>query len=219
MTLTTLRGRAREGLDASRARAADSVESAGNRARKGMTSARKRANRRIRDTRRTVGYRIAGERRPSTARRLGITLAAGATGAALAFFLDPVSGKRRRHLVRDKVVSTFRGARERAARRRRYMQGQAEGRVKEARRAGAVQVPENDRVLVDKVESEAIGYSGVPSGRVNVNAESGVVILRGQVESPDDVVRLEKLVREVDGVRGVENLLHTPGTSAPNTSG
>jgi osmotically-inducible protein OsmY len=219
MTLTKLRARAREGLEASRARAADSADTARDRARKGMTSARKRANRRIRHTRRTVGYRIAGERRPSTARRVGITLAAGATGAALAFFLDPVSGKRRRHLVRDKVASAFRGVRNRAARRRRYMQGQAEGAAEEARRAGTIQVPENDRVLVDKVESEAIGYSGVPSGRVNVNAESGVVILRGQVDSPDDVVRLEKLVREVDGVRGVENLLHTPGTSAPNTPG
>ena len=217
MTITTLRERAREGLDASRARTADSVETARARARKGIATARKRAGRRIRLTRRTVGYRIAGERRPSTARRVGITLAAGAIGAALAIFLDPVSGRRRRHIVRDKVASAFRGARERVDRRRRYLQGQATGAVAEVRRDATI--PQNDMVLVDKVESEAIGYSGVPSGRVNVNAEQGVVILRGQVDSPDDVVRLEKLVREVDGVREVENLLHTPGTSPPNRPG
>lgn len=194
MTLTTLRGRAREGLDSSRSRAADSVETARDRARRGISTARKRAGRRIRDTRRTVGYRIAGERRPSTARRIGITLAAGATGAVLAFLLDPVSGRRRRHLIRDKVSAAFR----------------------RARAARDTTIPQNDKVLVDKVESEAIGYSGVPSGRVNVNAEHGVVVLRGQVDSPDDVVRLEKLVLEVDGVRDVENLLHTPGNSPPN---
>jgi osmotically-inducible protein OsmY len=197
-TLTTLRERAREGLDSSRARAADSVETARARARKGITRARMRADSRIRDTRRTVGYRIAGERRPRTGRRVGITLAAGATGALLAFFLDPVSGKRRRRLVRDRIASAFRKRRERPARR------------------GGTAVPQDDRVLVDKVESEAIGHSGVPSGRVNVDAERGVVVLRGQVDSPDDVVRLEKLVLEVDGVRDVENLLHTPGTPPPN---
>jgi osmotically-inducible protein OsmY len=217
MTLTTLRERAREGLDPSRSRAADSVDATRARARKGISKARKRAGIRIRDTRRTVGYRIAGERRPSTARRVGITLAAGATGAVLAFFLDPVSGTRRRRIVRDKVTSAFRGARDRVVRRRRYMQGQATGVMEETRRDTTI--PENDTVLVDKVESEAIGYSGVPSGRVNINAEHGVVVLRGQVDSPDDVVRLEKLVREVDGVRGVENLLHTPGTSPPNRPG
>jgi hypothetical protein len=216
MTLTTLRERVREGLDASRGKGADSVETARARAREGIMRARDRADRRIRDTRRTVGYRIAGERRPTAARRVGITLAAGATGAVLAFFLDPVSGKRRRHLVRDKAGSVFRRTRGRAARRSRHLRGRAAGAAAKSGRGGTF--PENDRVLVDKVESEAIGYSGVSSGQVNVNAEEGVVILRGQVASRDDAVRLEKLVREVDGVREVENLLHTPGTSPPNLS-
>ena len=216
MTLTDLRKRAGDRLDESRARAAGTVGTARARTRQGVTTARKRAERKIREGRRTVGYRIAGERPPSRSRRVGTALAIGAVGAAAAFFLDPVSGRRRRHMLRDKLSSAFRGARERASRRGRYLRGRAAGALEEARRSETVRIPENDQVLTQKVESEAIGYEGVPSGRVNVNAEGGVVILRGQVDSPDDVVRLEKLVREVDGVRGVENLLHTPGTPAPN---
>jgi osmotically-inducible protein OsmY len=215
--LRQIGGAAEKGIGSARARAASSVESARARGDRRLATVRKRAGRRIQDTRRTVGYRIAGQRPPSTARRVGITLLAGAVGATVAFFLDPVSGKRRRHLVRDKVGSALRGARERAARRSRYLQGHATGALEEARRAGTVRIPENDQTLAHKVESEAIGYAGIPSGRVNVNAEKGVVILRGQVDTPGDARRLEKLVREVDGVRGVENLLHTPGTSAPNT--
>jgi osmotically-inducible protein OsmY len=215
--LRQIGGAAEKGIGAARARTAGSVGTVRARSGRRLDTVKRRAGRRIRDTRRTVGYRIAGQEPPSTARRVGTTLAAGAIGAAIAFFLDPVSGKRRRHLVRDKVGSAVRAARERASRRSRYLQGQAVGALEETRRAGTVRIPENDQTLAHKVESEAIGYAGVPSGRVNVNAEKGVVILRGQVDTPGDARRIEKLVREVDGVRGVENLLHTPDTSAPNT--
>ena len=45
---------------------------------------------------------------------------------------------------------------------------------------------------------------------MDVNAEDGVVYLRGEVESPDLVAELEQATRNVHGVRKVENLLHTP---------
>ncbi len=215
--LRQIGGVAEKGIGAARARAASSVDTARARSGRRLDTVRKQAGRRIRDTRRAAGYRIAGQQPPSTARRVGTTLLAGAVGAAVAFFLDPVSGKRRRHVVRDKVGSAVRGTRERVARRGRYLQGQAAGALEQSRRAGTVRIPENDQTLAHKVESEAIGYAGIPSGRVNVNAEQGVVILRGQVDTSGDARRIEKLVREVDGVRGVENLLHTPDTSAPNT--
>jgi osmotically-inducible protein OsmY len=215
--LRQIGGAAERGIGVARVRAASSVGTVRDRGGKRLATVRKKAGRKVRDTRRAVGYRVAGEQPPSTARRVGTTLLAGAIGAAAAFFLDPVSGRRRRQVVGDKVGSAFRGVRERMARRGRYLQGRAAGALEESRRTGTDRIPENDQTLAHKVESEALGYAGVPSGRVNVNAERGVVILRGQVESPSDAQRIEKLVREVDGVRGVENLLHTPGTSAPNT--
>jgi osmotically-inducible protein OsmY len=51
---------------------------------------------------------------------------------------------------------------------------------------------------------------------VSVNAENGVAYLRGQVPDQEWVDRLGEATREVDGVKGVKNLLHTPGTPAPN---
>jgi osmotically-inducible protein OsmY len=50
----------------------------------------------------------------------------------------------------------------------------------------------------------------VPKGQININAENGVVFLRGQVEDPELVEALEARVRKVRGVKDVENLLHTP---------
>ncbi|HEU5263028.1 MAG TPA: BON domain-containing protein, partial [Gaiellaceae bacterium] len=58
------------------------------------------------------------------------------------------------------------------------------------------------------VESEVFRDPSIPKGRINVNAENGVVVLRGEVDSADLVDRLERAVRDVQGVRGVENLLH-----------
>jgi osmotically-inducible protein OsmY len=80
-------------------------------------------------------------------------------------------------------------------------------------------MPETDTVLVSKVESEVLGDPDVPKGSVNVNAEDGVVVLRGQVERPDQIRKLEKAVRKIDGVVDVENLLHLPGTPAPSSRG
>jgi hypothetical protein len=56
----------------------------------------------------------------------------------------------------------------------------------------------------------------VPKGNVNIAAQDGVVVLRGQVERPDQIESLEARVRKVHGVRDVENLLHLPDTPAPN---
>jgi gas vesicle protein len=208
-----IRGTAAERLGAVRTRAATSAGDLRDRGGKRLETVRKRTGARVRDTRRTIGYRIAGEQPPSTARRIGSLAAAGVVGAAVAFFLDPISGKRRRHVARDKLGSWVRGGRDRIARRGRYLRGRAVGAVEETRRVGGTQIPATDETLAHKVESEALGYAGIASGRVNVNAERGVVILRGQVDRAEDVRRLEKLVREVDGVRDVENLLHTPDRS------
>ncbi|MDX6449821.1 MAG: hypothetical protein QOK13_209 [Gaiellaceae bacterium] len=76
----------------------------------------------------------------------------------------------------------------------------------------------DDQTLVDRVESEIFRDRKEVKGKVNINAEEGVVVLRGELESQDLIEDLVNAVREVDGVRNVENLLHTPGTEAPTKS-
>lgn len=73
----------------------------------------------------------------------------------------------------------------------------------------------DDNTLAQKVKSEIFRDDSLPKGDINVNSEFGVVFLRGQVESDDQISKLETAAREVDGVKDVRNLLHTAGTPTP----
>ena len=86
----------------------------------------------------------------------------------------------------------------------------ARGYVERATHARGGNEELDDATLVDKVESIVFRDRDVPKGRININAEKGVVFLRGEVDRPELVDALEARVRKVRGVRGVENLLHTP---------
>jgi osmotically-inducible protein OsmY len=73
----------------------------------------------------------------------------------------------------------------------------------------------DDTTLTHKVESEIFRDDSVPKGQINVNAQEGVVQLRGEVPSEEMVSDLVEKTRSVEGVRDVENLLHLPGSPAP----
>jgi len=75
--------------------------------------------------------------------------------------------------------------------------------------------PVDDVELAHKVESIVFRDARFPKGRISVNAERGEVFLRGQVDEPELIEELAVAVWKVPGVRGVENLLHLPGTPAP----
>jgi hypothetical protein len=206
----TAKGVARAGA-AGRARVEDARKAAEPR----LKAARKRAGKGLKRTRRKVGFLVAGEKPPSRKRRIGTGLVAGAAGAAAAFFLDPVSGKRRRHVAKDWIAARARGVARRGGQAGRLVGAKAYGTVQSVRHRRDAGVPENDQVLAHKVESELFQSIDLPTGRINVNAENGLVVLRGQVDRQDDVERIEQAVRTIQGVREVENLLHTPGTPAP----
>jgi osmotically-inducible protein OsmY len=73
----------------------------------------------------------------------------------------------------------------------------------------------NDPALAQKVESEVFRGEEIPKDKVSVNAEYGVIYLRGEVPSRDVMDQLITRARAVDGVRAVENLTHLPGEPAP----
>jgi osmotically-inducible protein OsmY len=75
--------------------------------------------------------------------------------------------------------------------------------------------PDSDPTLTDKVRTELFRRPGAPKGAVNVSVVDGVVYLRGEVDSLDEVQRLVDDALSVTGVVGVESLLQTPGTPAP----
>jgi osmotically-inducible protein OsmY len=135
-----------------------------------------------------------------------------AAGAAFAFFLDPQNGRRRRHMAWDQTTSFFRRKGRRLA---RAVASETYGvRMKASHLREASKPQPNDATLVQKVESEVFRDPAIPKGQINVNAENGVVFLRGEVDSPTLIHFLEKETREVKGVRAVENLLRlAPGSA------
>lgn len=133
-----------------------------------------------------------------------------AVGAALAYFFDPQGGRRRRHVTADRAAASARHLGKRARRLGHRVASDLRAvRIKAAHREEEPKPQPNDATLVQKVESEVFRDHSIPKGQINVNAENGVVVLRGQVESSDLVEELEQKVRKVHGVQGVENLLHT----------
>jgi osmotically-inducible protein OsmY len=141
---------------------------------------------------------------------------AGALGALLAYFFDPDSGRRRRKMAIQRAGGLVRRTARGAARTRRGVAAQTSGMAARAQHLKEEEKPEPDDVtLARKVETEIFRDADVPKGQINVNAEGGVVYLRGEVEQPDMIEELESKARDVQGVREVENLLHLPGQEAP----
>ena len=147
-------------------------------------------------------------------------LAIGAAlGAAVTWFFDPQNGARRRNMTRDRVVAFFRQGGRKAGRAGRGVAAEAYGLKQKAAHLKEEEKPQPDDItLARKVESEIFRGAEAPKGRVNVNAEDGVVVLRGEVDDEGMIKDLEKAARKVQGVREVENLLHMPGTPAPQKS-
>jgi BON domain len=137
-------------------------------------------------------------------------------GAALAYFFDPQNGARRRNMTRDRTLAFFRQGGRKAERAGRAVGAQAEGLKQKATHLREEDKPQPDDVtLARKVETEIFRPEDAPKGQVDVNVENGIVFLRGEVERPEIIKDLEGRARKVQGVREVENLLHTPGSPAP----
>jgi osmotically-inducible protein OsmY len=148
-------------------------------------------------------------------RLLGI----GAAAAALTYFFDPTNGARRRNETRDRVLAVFRQSGRKATRAGRSVASEAYGLKEKAVHMREESKPQPDDVtLARKVETEIFRDADVPKGKINVNAENGKVVLRGEVADLSMIEDLEKAARKVKGVREVENLLHPAGSSAPTSS-
>jgi osmotically-inducible protein OsmY len=140
-----------------------------------------------------------------------------AVGAAAMYFFDPQDGRRRRAMAKDRTAGLFRNAWRKTERAGRGASAEAYGVTKKVTHRKEKEKDLDDVTLARKVESEIFRDADSPKGQVDVNAVNGVVFLRGEVERAELIDDLVKAAKEVSGVKGVENLLHTPGTPAPTT--
>jgi osmotically-inducible protein OsmY len=148
-------------------------------------------------------------------------LIGAAAGAAAVWFLDPERGEGRR----SQALGYAQKGKEQAAQTGETL-GQTAQTVKgkvglegsEEERAPAGERL-NDPALKAKVESEIFRSEDAPKDKVSVNVEDGVVYLRGELDDPEAVKRLREAASKVDGVQGVESLLHGPDEPAPTKEG
>jgi osmotically-inducible protein OsmY len=161
--------------------------------------------------RRGRGAQDDARRRLAT--RAGALFGAFTMGAIAEYFvLDRRHATRRRHIVRERGMAIARRRSRAAVRRARYLEGVAEGVAHRAVHAvpgrnGQTEALD-DVSLARKVESVAFREAGVSKAHVSVNAENGVVYLRGRLESDREIEDLVRAAGTVEGVARVENMLH-----------
>jgi osmotically-inducible protein OsmY len=136
-----------------------------------------------------------------------------ATGAAAAHFLDPDSGRKRRNQARQQASSTASTAASAVSSQAHSAAGTVKGAAHAVTPARHEQM--DDATLADRVRSEIFRAADAPKGSVSVDVQAGVAYLRGEVADQAWIDRLGAEARKVEGIEGVKNLLHAPGTPTP----
>lgn len=127
-----------------------------------------------------------------------------AAGAAAMYYLDPVVGRRRRALVRDKGVAATHGAGDFARSKSRYAADKLQGMVARTRSTLA-SAPVTDPQLRERIRAR-LGRIVEEPGGVTVTVLDGQVVLRGTA-SPSEIGEVVEAVSEMRGVRGIDNHL------------
>jgi osmotically-inducible protein OsmY len=146
--------------------------------------------------------------------RTGMLGAVAGAGAMYAF--DRRLGRRRRRQARDRLRALARRGWRGSMRLERRAQSRLYGRVMSATHRHERPKHYDDVTLAHKVASQLYRDPLVPKGRLNIDACEGVVTLRGMVDDAQTIERIVDRVRGVEGVRGVQSLLHVPGAPAPH---
>jgi uncharacterized membrane protein len=132
-------------------------------------------------------------------------------GAAAMYFLDPDRGRRRRHLVRDKLVHARREAGDAMGTTGRDLGNRARGAVAATRRRFGDD-DADDETLRERVRS-ALGRATSHPGAIDVVVTQGRVTLAGPVlaREAEQVLATVSNVRGVDGVEDCLVRHETPG--------
>ncbi len=143
------------------------------------------------------------------------------TGAALAFMADPVSGRRRRALVRDKVVRATHKTRDAFDATMRDMANRTRG-IRAAtlgRRSNGAADTVDDAVLLERVRAKLGRFCSHPRA-IDVYAARGVITLSGPILKGEHG-RVIRMARRVDGVEAVIDQLepHADATGIPSLQG
>jgi hypothetical protein len=136
-------------------------------------------------------------------------------GAVLAYLFDPDRGRSRRALATDQIGGLARHTARRVERLDRRARAQVEGWRAGLQHLGPRgQRDPDDATLAARVQTELFRDKSVPKGRMNINVEHGVVVLRGTLDDASMAAAMERKIHRIPGVRGIRNLLREAGAEA-----
>jgi len=133
-----------------------------------------------------------------------------AVGAGLMYWLDPLGGRRRRALAREKAGHLLLEAEKGADISSRDMAHRAHGLLAKTRATLRREHPAN-QVIHDRVRARLGRYCSHP-GAINVEVHDGTVVLKGPIFEAELTHVLENVAR-VKGVKHVETQLEPHATS------
>jgi hypothetical protein len=143
------------------------------------------------------------------------TLRAFVIGAGTAYFLDPRQGRRRRHLVRDRLFALVRRSRRLLVKEARLASGHARALSAQVRRDGdRAERPTDPATVVQRIRSDAFREAGISTKDVDVRVDDGVATLQGSVPSDEAADALVSRVAEMPGVRDVAAMLRVQASQA-----
>lgn len=160
----------------------------------------------------------AGDSDSRLARRTTCALTAFAVGAGLMYMFDPVRGRSRRSVIRDKARGTANHSRFAFRKTAVYSWDQTRGLYAEAR-----SLLHRNNVLDDQLSARvrsAMGRVVSHPSAIQVAARNGIVRLRGPVLA-HEVDELLRTVYRIQGVRQIENQLeeHKSAGDVPGLQG
>lgn len=135
--------------------------------------------------------------------------------AGAAYLFDPHKGRGRRIRISQRTAHVLKQAAHKAAGRMRYVSMSASQRLRH-RIAGRPQSAVDGSTLLDRVESEVFTNPAIPHGKLTFDVAGTTVMVRGQLDSPQQIDEVVAAVGRVPGVGAVKSFLHLPGTPAPN---
>ena len=134
-----------------------------------------------------------------------------AAGAALMYYLDPIAGRRRRALARDRGVSVGHDAEHFARAKSRHAVDRAQGLVARAR-AGLSHAPVDDGQLHGRIRTK-LGRLVAHPGEVSIEVNGGQVVLRGHASDAE----IEDLTAALVAMRGVEHVDNRLSADSPES--
>lgn len=132
-------------------------------------------------------------------------------GSALAYYFDPLSGRQRKALVRDKAVRLKHDSAWYGNKVWKNLRNRSQGLKARTLKKTEGEQFVNDEKLVQRVRSK-FGRDVIHSKSIDVTAENGVITLSGPILA-HEVDHLIKRVKKVEGVKDIINNLDVHETA------